>query len=124
MSRTAMIEIGDRRIKATGKKIRTLKSILDKLGIYHILDEVVFFSPFEVSNQLKEVNSVKVWKIEKDGSIRFRNRFGQSGHFNYCSLAIPIPDLIDIHLFDMFYLDYREAKLLDDLYCSFIYGED
>ena len=75
-----------------------LSSILDKLGIYHILDEVMFFAPFDAADRMKAIHKVKVWKVERDGSVSLKNRFGHSGRFKYRKLVIPTPGLFDINI--------------------------
>ena len=123
MPHTGTIEYGDRKIETTEKKIRTLKSVLDRFRIYHILDEVMFFSPFNAADQLKEIHKVRGLKAGRDGSVSPKNRFGRSGGFKYRQLEIPISGIMDINIANMFYLDSNEAKLLNDLLYSFKYYE-
>jgi len=108
-----IIEIGNSKIEATQEEIRILKSILDNLYIYHIIDDVVFFSPFDAAIRMKAIHNVKVWKVERDGSVSRNNRFGHSGCFEYRKLVIP--DLYEFNFINLLLLDNEEADFIGDL---------
>lgn len=110
------IEIGDSKIEATPEDIRVLKSILDDLRIYHIVDDVVFFSPFNAASRMKAIHNVNVWKTERDGSVSLNNRFGHSGRFEYRNLVLP--GFYEFNFINLLLLDDKEAEFFGDL----IYG--
>jgi len=116
MAKVGIIQIADSRIEATPEDVRMLKSILDKLRIQHIIDDVVFFAAFDAAARMKEIHNVKVWKVEKDGSVSLKNRFGHSGRFEYRKLVMA--SVYEISYRDLIDLDYEEAEFLSDLVCS------
>lgn len=110
------IEIGDTKIEAIPEDIRALKSILDDLRIYHIVDDIVFFCPFDAAARMKAIHNVKVWKTERDGSVNLKNRFGHSRCFEYRNLVLP--GLFEINFINLLLLDEKEAEFLGGL----VYG--
>jgi len=113
-----IIEISGEKIKTTREDIRKLKSILDELHIMHIIDDVVCYSPSEAAEHTKEINTVRMWKIEKDGDVSLKNRFGRSEQFEYRELIIP--DLFEINYMRLLLLDDENYRFLGNL----LYGPD
>jgi hypothetical protein len=107
------IEIGDFQFTVTREEVKKLKAILDKLKIHHILDNVCFHDVEPTVELLKAINNVKVWKVEKDGSVSLKNRFGHSGRFKYKKLVLP-----SIHEFafaDLGTLSKNESEFVGNL---------
>jgi len=53
-----------------------------------------------------------VWKVEKDGSVSLKNRFGHSGRFeNRCLI---IRNLLEFQFVDLSLLDREEAEFLSN----------
>jgi hypothetical protein len=81
METSAVIKIGVNTIKASKHELRFLKAILDKLELPYILDDISFHNALLDLNTMKTIHNTNVWKVEKDGSISLKNRFGHSGRF-------------------------------------------
>jgi hypothetical protein len=113
-----IIQFGDSKIEADPEDIRALKSILDKLRIYHIIDDVVFFSAIDAAARMKALHRVKVWKVERDGSVSLKNRFGHSGRFQYRRLVLP--EFYEINFINLLLLDVDEAEFIGGL----VYGSE
>jgi len=113
-----IIEISGEKIKTTRENIRKLKSILDELHIIHIIDDVVHYSPSDAAERTKEIDNVRMWKIEKYGDVSLKNRFGRSEQFEYRELIIP--DLFEINYTRLLLLEDENYKFLGDL----LYGSD
>jgi hypothetical protein len=59
------IRIGEHKIQSTKQAVRRLKSILDKLEVPHILDDVSFHNTLLDLYRLKFLYKTDVWKVEK-----------------------------------------------------------
>jgi hypothetical protein len=113
-----IIQFGDSIIEADPTDIRALKTILDKLRIYHIIDDVAYYSPVDAAARMKALYKVKVWKVERDGSVSLKNRFGHSGRFQYRHLILP--GFYEINFTGLLLLDVDEAEFIGDL----VYGSE
>ena len=112
MPDTSMIRIGEYEIKSTKQAVRRLKAILDKLEVPHILDDVSFHNTLLDLYRVKYIYKTDVWKVEKDGSVSLKNRFGHSGRFeNRC---LTIRNLLEFQFVDLSLLDREEAEFLSD----------
>ena len=107
------IRIGEYRIKSALQEIKEFKAILDKIELPHTLDDISFHNTLLELNRIKAFHDTKVWKVEKDGSLSLKNRFGHSGRFAYRHLQIL--SLLEFQFVNLSILDKEEAKFLDDL---------
>ena len=106
------IRIGEYYIKSTKQSVRRLKAILDKLEVPHILDDVSFHNTLLDLYRMKFLYKTDVWKVEKDGSVSLKNRFGHSGRFeNRCLI---IRNLLEFQFVDLSLLDREEAEFLSE----------
>lgn len=78
-----IVEIGDRKLKASKDNIKKLKNIFDKLETYYVLDGVVFNCTEATVALLKAVYEVDCWVVEKDGSVNLNSKYGHNGCFEY-----------------------------------------
>jgi hypothetical protein len=117
MGSCGTIRIGEYQIEAGGRKIRKFKSILDKLEIPHVLDDVGFHNTLMDLHRMKSLYHTEVWKVEKDGSVSLKNRFGHSGRFQHRSLAVN--SLFEFRFVDLSLLSSREAEFLSNLIYQF-----
>ena len=113
LHKNSKIIIYDNEVKATKKDIRKLKDILDKMRVHYIIDDISFHATDTIASLLKHFKNTKAWKVEKDGSVNHKNRFGHSGHFEYRTLCIP--SLIEFLFIDINVLNDKEANFLDVL---------
>ena len=104
------IEIGGHKIQSTRKTIKKLKAILDKLEVPHILDDVSFHNTLLDLYRMKFIYKTDVWKVEKDGSVSLKNRFGHSGRYEYRCLTIR--NLLEFQFVDLSLLEREEAEFL------------
>lgn len=112
MSDFSTIRIGEYTIKSSRQSVRMLKAILDKLNMPHILDDVGFHDTLLNLNRMKAFQKTDVWKVEKDGSVSLKNRFGHSGRFeNRCLI---ISNLLEFQFVDLSILDREEADFLSN----------
>ena len=118
MAGEGIIEISGERTKAAREDIKKLKSLLDGLGILHIIDDVMFFSPFDLTERMKEIHNVRVLKNGNDGGVRLKNRVGHNGRFKYRELIIP--DLFENNFTRLILMDLGEYKFLGSL----LYGAE
>ena len=81
MANSAMIKNGVNTIKSSKQEIQFLKAILDKLELPYILDGISFHNTLIDLNRMKTIHNTNVWKVEADGSVSLKNRFGHSGQF-------------------------------------------
>ena len=110
MSDPSTIRIGEFKIRSTQKSVRRLKAILDKLEVPHILDDVSFHNTLLDLYRMKYLYKTDVWKVEKDGSVSLKNRFGHSGRFeNRC---LTIRNLLEFQFVDLSILDRDDAEFL------------
>ena len=110
MSNPAFIKIGANTILSSSQELKFLKCILDKLELPYILDGVSFHNTLLVLNRMKTIHNTDVWKVEKDGSINLKNRFGHSGRFEYHYLRMP--HLIEFQFADIDILTNEEHDFL------------
>ena len=111
------IKIGENEIKSNKRTVRKLKTILDKLKVPHILDDVSFHNTLLDLYRIKYLYKTDVWKVEKDGSVSLKNRFGHSGKFeNRC---LTIRNLLEFQFVDLSLLDTVEAEFLSDRISEF-----
>jgi len=106
------IRIGKYKIKSTKQSVRKFKAILDKLEVPHILDDVSFHNTLLDLYRMKFLYKTDVWKVEKDGSVSLKNRFGHSGRFENRSLIIR--NLLEFQFVDLSLLCRKEAEFLSD----------
>jgi len=78
-----IVEIGDRQLRASKDNIKKLKNIFDKLETYYVLDDVVFNCTEATVKLLKAIYEVDSWKVEKDGSVNLKSKYGHNGFFEY-----------------------------------------
>jgi hypothetical protein len=117
VSSFSAIRIGEYKLKSTRQAIQRLKAILDKLELPHILDDVGFHNTFIDLYRMKSLYNTNVWKVEKDGSVSLRNRFGHSGRFDYRYLIIQ--SLLEFQFVDLSILSNEEAEFLSNLIYEF-----
>ena len=117
MSGFSAIKIGEYKLKSNSETIQRLKAILDKLELPHILDDVGFHNTFIDLYRMKSLYNTNVWKVEKDGSISLKNRFGHSGRFDYRYLIVQ--SLLEFQFVDLSILSNKEAEFLSDLIYEF-----
>ena len=108
------ISIGEYIVNSTKQEIRVLKSILDKLAVPHILDDISFHNTLLDLNRIKTIHNTNVWKVESDGSLSLTNRFGHNGRFDF--RHIDMPCLLEFQFVDLSILDRDEMEFLDDLF--------
>ena len=107
------IRIGEYRIKSALREIKEFKVILDKIELPHILDDISFHNTLLELNRIKFFHDTNVWKVEKDGSLSLKNRFGHSGRFAYRHLEIL--SLLEFQFVNLSILDKKEVEFLDAL---------
>lgn len=110
MAKSGEIRIGDNIIESTKQEMQYLKSILDKLELPYVLDDVSFHNTLLDLHRLKSIHGTDVWKVEKDGSVSLNNRFGHCGRFNYDHLRMP--NLIEFQFVDLNLLTENESEFL------------
>ena len=110
MAISGQIRIGENIIESTKTEMQFLKSILDKLELPYILDDVSFHNTLLDLHRMKTVHNTDVWKVERDGSLSLKNRFGHSGRFYYRYLRMP--SLIEFQFVDLGILTEEEAVFL------------
>ena len=110
MAFSAMIKIGANTIIASKQEVKFLKAILDKLEYPYILDGISFHNSLIDLNRMKTIHNTNVWKVEADGSVSLKNRFGHSGRFDYRYLRMP--NLIEFQFVDTNILTDEENDFL------------
>ena len=110
MAISGQIRIGENIIESTKPEMQFLKSILDKLELPYILDDVSFHNTLLDLHRMKTVHNTDVWKVERDGSLSLKNRFGHSGRFYYRYLRMP--SLMEFQFVDLEILTEEEAEFL------------
>jgi hypothetical protein len=110
MANSAMIKNGVNTIKSSKQEIQFLKAILDKLELPYILDGISFHNTLIDLNRMKTIHNTNVWKVEADGSVSLKNRFGHSGQFKYWYLRMP--HLIEFQFVDLNILSDEEYDFL------------
>jgi hypothetical protein len=112
MSDPSTIRIGEFKIRSTKQTVRRLKAILDKLEVPHILDDVSFHNTLLDLYRMKYLYKTDVWKVEKDGSVSLKNRFGHNGRFeNRC---LTIRNLLEFQFVDLSILNRDDAEFLSN----------
>ena len=111
MANSSHIRIGENVIKSSASEMRFLKSILDKLEVPYVIDDVSFHNTLQDLYRLKTIHGTDVWKVEKDGSVSLKNRFGHNGRFCYQYLCMP--SLIEFQFVDLNILTEEEAEFLE-----------
>ena len=104
------IIIGGQEIQSTKQTIKKLKAILDKLEVPHILDDVSFHNTLIDLYRMKSLNNTDVWKVEQDGSVSLKNRFGHNGRFDHRCLVIK--SLLEFQFVDLDLLSDVEIEFL------------
>jgi len=112
MPDVSTIRIGEYKIHSTQQSVRKLKAILDKLEVPHILDDVSFHNTLLDLYRMKFLYKTDVWKVEKDGSVSLKNRFGHSGRFEFRCLIIR--SLLEFQFVDLSLLSREEAEFLSE----------
>ena len=110
MANSTMIKIGANTIKASKHELKFLKAILDKLELPYILDGISFHNTLIDLNRMKAIHNTNVWKVESDGSVSLKNRFGHCGRFDYRYLRMP--PLIEFQFVDLNFLTDEEYDYL------------
>ena len=106
------IRIGEYRSESNKQTVRRLKAILDKLEVPHILDDVSFHNTLLDLYRMKSLYKTDVWKVEKDGSVSLKNRFGHSGRFeNRC---LTVRNLLEFQFVNLSLLGREDAEFLSD----------
>ena len=112
MLETSTIRIGEQKFQSTKQIVRRLKTILDQLKVPHILDDVSFHNTLLDLYRMKYLYKTDVWKVEKDGSVSLKNRFGHNGRFeNRC---LTIRNLLEFQFVDLSVLDREDAEFLSN----------
>ena len=110
MAKSGQIRIGENIIRSAKSEMQFLKSILDKLELPYVLDDVSFHNTMLDLHRMKTIHDTDVWKVERDGSVSLRNRFGHNGRFNYSFLRMP--SLIEFQFVDLNILTEEEKEFL------------
>jgi hypothetical protein len=118
----ATIRIGTYKIKHTKHCVQKFKAILDKLEVPHILDDVSYHNTLLDLYRIKYLYKTDVWKVEKDGSVSLKNRFGHNGRFAHRRLTIK--NLLEFRFVDLSLLSREEAEFLSDLIYKFEFRSD
>ncbi len=122
MIEPSTISIGDNKINSNKHAVRKLKAILDKLEVPHILDDVSFHNTLLDVYRMKFLYKTDVWKVEKDGSVSLKNRFGHSGRFENRRLIVR--NLLEFRFVDLSLLNREEAEFLSDQIYKFEFRSD
>lgn len=110
MTMVSTIKIGEYKIPSSKQTIKKLKSILDKLEVPHILDDVSFHNTLIDLYRMKSLHNTNVWKVEPDGSLSLKNRFGHNGRFD--NRCLTIKSLLEFQFVDLQLLSNEEAEFL------------
>ena len=110
MANSAIIKIGANTIKTSKHELKFLKAILDKLELPYILDGISFHNTLIDLNRMKAIHNTNAWKVEADGSVSLKNRFGHCGRFDYRFLRMP--SLIEFQFVDLNLLTNEEYDYL------------
>jgi hypothetical protein len=108
------IRIGEYSIKSAMREIKDLKAILDKIELPYILDDISFHNTLLELNRIKAFHGTNVWRVEKDGSLSLKNRFGHSGRYAY--RHIEIMSLLEFQFVNLSILEKSEVEFIDDLF--------
>ena len=111
-----IIEIGDIATKASADDIRTLKSILDRHRIYHIVDGITFFHPCTKTVRLKENDERRSGKVDPSGDCLRKRENHHSDHYKLRELIVP--DLYKLDYMNLIFFESEEADFL----ATIVYG--
>ena len=106
-------------VKSNQQEIKRLKTILDKLELPHMVDDISFHNTAKDLHRMKTLHNTNVWKVEKDGSLSLSNRFGHSGCLAYRKISIACIE--EFNFVDLFGLSNDESEFLAELLCKFQY---
>ncbi len=112
MSEPSTIRIGKHKFQSTKQIVCRFKTILDQLKVPHILDDVSFHNTLLDLYRMKYLYKTDVWKVEKDGSVSLKNRFGHNGRFEHRCLTIR--NLLEFQFVDLSILDREDAEFLSN----------
>jgi len=110
MNRHRILIIGSYRTDTTKKELQRLKAILDKLEIPYVLDSISFHNTAHAVQRMQALHKTKVWKVEKDGSVSLKSRFGHGGRFEYRYLKMPSP--LEFQFVDLSFLNNEDIEFL------------
>jgi hypothetical protein len=110
MANSGQIRIGENIIIATKSEMQFLKSILDQLELPYVLDDISFHNTLLDLHRMKTIHNTEVWRVERDGSVSLKNRFGHNGRFDYNYLRMP--NLIEFQFVDLKILTEEENDFL------------
>ena len=105
-----IIEIGDIATKASADDIRTLKSILDRHRIYHIVDGITFFHPCTKTVRLKENDERRSEKVDTSEVCLRKHKDHHSDHYKFRELIVP--DLYKLDYINLILFESEEADFL------------
>jgi hypothetical protein len=111
------IKIDKSIIKSNREEIKRLKSILDKLKLPHIVDDISFHNTLIDLDRMRTLHNTKLWKVERDGSLSLLNRFGHSGRLAYKEMSLA--SIEEFNFVDLFSLSSDESEFLADLLYKF-----
>ena len=112
MTDLSTIRIGEYKIKSTRQSVGRLKTILDRLEVPLQIHDVSLHNTLLDLYRMKFLYKTDVWKVEKDGSVSLKNRFGHSGRFeNRC---LTIRNLLEFQFVDLSLLGREEAEFLSN----------
>ena len=108
-----LAEIGNIATKASSNAIRKLKSILDRHGIYHIVDGITFFHPHPNAARLKENHQGRVGEVDKTKDPIRKRKIHHSDCSQYRELIVL--DLYELNYMSLIFFDSDEADFLATL---------
>ena len=111
-----LIKIGDIATKASADDIRTLKSILDRHRIYHIVDGITFFHPCTKAVRLKENDERRSEKVDTSEVCLRKHKDHHSDHYKFRELIVP--DLYKLDYMNLIFFESEEADFL----ATIVYG--
>jgi len=111
------IKIDKSIVKSNRQEIERVKSILDKLELPHIVDDISFHNTSIDLHRMRTLHNTNVWKVEKDGSLNLSNRFGHNGRLAYREVSIA--SIEEFNFVDLYSLSSDEGEFLAELLCKF-----
>ena len=103
------IVIGNIITRASAEVIGKLKSILDRHGIYHIIDGVMFYDPQRKAARMQAIHQGRATTADKPQS-----------NFYLKTRGLIVPDLYELNYMSLMDFNSEEADFLSTL----IFGED
>ena len=85
---TGILQVDDNTQAVSKTYLVELRGVLDRHGIFYILDRVCFHSTEGSLALSKDIHNRKVWKVEKNGGVNLDNPFGHSAKFRYDHLIV------------------------------------